>query len=232
MRLRNNLLLLDTETTGDFGQPLVHDFGYVIIDKNFNILKEYRALTAQARNCKWALNYSDFYKSKAHLYDREIENGAVEIKQWDEIMRDLKTNMRRYKVTTLSAFNLGFDYRALNFTSQFLDNGNIYFENLLDSKNWLCIWNLACETILQEKEYKQWIDANKLRTPAGNYPTNAEIVYKYLTQNMEFEEEHTALSDVKIELEILKYIVNHCKSKPQYGLQYSCWRKVQDPKEI
>lgn len=33
--------------------------------------------------------------------------------------------------------------------------------------------------------------------------TNAETVYKYLTKNADFEEEHTGLADVRIELEIL-----------------------------
>ena len=33
--------------------------------------------------------------------------------------------------------------------------------------------------------------------------TKAEVVYKYLTNNLDFEEEHTGLSDVLIEYRIL-----------------------------
>ena len=36
-----------------------------------------------------------------------------------------------------------------------------------------------------------------------NMTTNAETVYKFLTQNKEFEEEHTGLADCRIELQIL-----------------------------
>ena len=80
MRVKNNILILDTETTGDFAQPFVHDLGYCIIDKDFNFLTQKRFLVKQARACKWALNYSEFYRSKASLYDYEIENGTIEIK--------------------------------------------------------------------------------------------------------------------------------------------------------
>ena len=77
MRLRKNIIVLDTETTGDFKQPLVHDIGYVIIDKDFHILKTVRYLVKNVRDCLWALNYSEFYRSKSMLYDLEIENGNV-----------------------------------------------------------------------------------------------------------------------------------------------------------
>ena len=41
----------------------------------------------------------------------------------------------------------------------------------------------------------------------GNYLTNAESCYAYLTQNEDFEEEHTALADVEIEIEIRFHII-------------------------
>ena len=79
MRLRKNIIVLDTETTGDFKQPLVHDIGYVIIDKDFHILKTVRYLVKNVRDCLWALNYSEFYRSKSMLYDLEIENGKMSL---------------------------------------------------------------------------------------------------------------------------------------------------------
>lgn len=226
MRLRNNILLLDTETTGDFGQPLVHDFGYIIIDLKFNVLIKRRFMVEQVRRCRWALDYSEFYRSKAYLYDKEIEDGFKPM-LWGDIMAVFKRDLKRYHVKCISAYNVAFDFKALNFTNRFLADNDPLFSKLLDSKKWLCIWNLACETILNEPSYKKWVDDNDLRSQAGNYPTNAETVYKYLTRNMSFEEEHTALADVLIEKDILKYIANHCHKRPQYGLQYSCWQKIQ-----
>lgn len=226
MRVKNNILILDTETTGDFAQPFVHDLGYCIIDKDFNILTQKRFLTKQARACKWALNYSEFYRSKASLYDSEIENGTVEIKAWNDIVKELYNDIKTYKVGCLSAYNLAFDFRALNFTEHFLNNDSNFIADLFDKKRLLCIWNLACETILQDKEYKEFCKSNGYITQAGNYLTNAETTYKYITNKLNFKEDHTALSDVLIEKEILEHIIKQEKGKVEYGLAYNCWKKV------
>lgn len=227
MRVKNNILILDTETTGDFAQPFVHDFGYCIIDKDFNILTQKRFLVKQARVCKWALNYSEFYRSKSNLYDAEIDNGNVEIKEWNSIIKEFHQDIKKYKVGCISAYNLAFDYRALNFTEHFLNNDSNFIADFFDKKRLLCIWNLACETILQDKEYKEFCKEHGYITQADNYLTNAETTYKYITKNIDFEEVHTALSDVLIEKEILEYIIKNSKSKANYGLMYNCWRKVQ-----
>lgn len=66
MRTKNNLLILDTETVGDFAQPFIHDLGYMIINKDFNNLCERRFLISQAHNTSWALK-SEFYNTKKNL---------------------------------------------------------------------------------------------------------------------------------------------------------------------
>ena len=97
---------------------------------------------------------------------------------------------------------------------------------MFDKKRLLCIWNLACETILQDKGYKEFCKNNGYITQAGNYLTNAETTYKYITKKLNFKEDHTALSDVLIEKEILEYIIKQEKGKVEYGLAYNCWKKV------
>ena len=53
--------------------------------------------------------------------------------------------------------------------------------------------------------------------------TNAETVYKYLTKNADFEEEHTGLADVHIELEILcKCLTYH--EKINRNINRGCFR--------
>ena len=227
MRLRKNIIVLDTETTGDFKQPLIHDIGYVIIDKDFHILKTVRYLVKNVRDCLWALNYSEFYRSKSMLYDFEIENGNVEIKPWNEIINCLKKDISYYSVNIISAYNVAFDFTALNFTNHFLNNGDNYFEKLLDKNMFLCIWNMACDTILSTNEYKEWCKTNNKLTNYGNYITNAETAYQYITNDLDFKEDHTSLSDAKIETNILKYIVENYKGTAKYGLMYNVWKKVQ-----
>ena len=225
MRTKNNLLILDTETVGDFAQPFVYDLGYIIIDKDFNNLCERRFLISQAHNTSWALN-SEFYNTKKNLYDIEKENGFP-LTPWNEVIKTFESDIKKYKVKVLSAYNLAFDFRALNFTEHFLNNESEKIQNLFDKKSLLCIWDLACETILKDDEYYDYCIKNKFISEKGNIKTNAETAYRYISNYLDFEEEHTALADVKIEKEILNYIIKNCHNRIKYGLAYGSWRKVQ-----
>ena len=58
--------------------------------------------------------------------------------------------------------------------------------------------------------------------------TNAETVYKFLTKNQSFEEEHTGLSDVKIELKILQKCLTYHEKTKEY-IYRGCF-KIPQPK--
>ena len=58
-------------------------------------------------------------------------------------------------------------------------------------------------TKLLTKKYVNFCNDNGYVTEKGNIQTKAEIVYRYLKNDKTFEEEHTGLSDCKIEYEIL-----------------------------
>lgn len=228
MKTQNNVMVLDTETVGSFGRPLIHDIGWKIVDKEFNTLQEVRYLVKEFHEeQQWVLNASDFYRTKHSLYKKAITNKEVELKPWKEIEKEMLNAFRTYKVKVLSAYNLAFDYKALKYTNHFFNAENEKFMTVIDKKTFLCIWNLACDTILDTDDYRQYATMKNFISEKGNYLTNAESCYAYLIGNEDFEEEHTALADVQIEVEILKYIVTKCKGKVKYGLAYSCWQRVQ-----
>lgn len=226
MRTQNNILTTDTETVGTFSKPIVHDFAWMTFNKEFNTLTKKHYLVKELHiDQPWILKTSDFYGTKKAIYDKWIKEGTVEIKPWREIIAEFITDLKTVKV--LSAYNLAFDYKAINYTNQFFNNGDEKLMKLIDKKTLLCIWNLACDTILDTEDYKEYATMKNFISEKGNYLTNAESCYAYLTQNEDFQEEHTALADVEIEIEILKYIVENCKGKVKYGLAYGCWKKVQ-----
>lgn len=230
MRTRNNIMILDTETIGTFGTPLIHDIGFVIIDKNFNILHKDRYLVAELhKDAKWMLKTSDFFNE----YEKEYHHArkTEKIKYWSEISEEIVKLVREYKVSTFSAYNLQFDYKAIKYTEQMFNRNKQSFAKMIDqkNKNLLCIYNLACETILQSPQYHQFAEENGYISNSGNYSTNAENCYRYITKNTGYIEKHTALSDAEDETEILHYIVKNVKGNKamQYGLYYNCWRKAQ-----
>lgn len=226
MRTRNNVLVLDTETVGTFGKPLVHDIGWHIIDRNFEVLNVEHFLVEEFHNeQEWVLKASDFYRTKAEQY-KEMRK-TVQMLPWKEIMDIMLQVMRIYNVKTIAAYNLAFDYKALNYTTHFFDAKNEKFMKTIDKKSKLCIWNLACDTILDTEDYRNYATMKDFISEKGNYLTNAEACYSYLIGDEDFKEDHTALADVEIEVEILKHIIENCVGKIEYGLAYSCWRKVQ-----
>ena len=226
MKTRNNIMVIDTETVGTFGQPLVHDLGYVIIDKDFNVLKKDRFLTKELHGIgHWILKTSDFYKEydKDYKHARETEK----VLKWADISKAVADAIKEYKVSTISAYNLQFDYKAIHYTDE-LFNGK-HLSKVLDhkTKNLLCIYNLACETVLNTDEYRNFCSENGYISESGNFRTGAEFAYRYIVQDTEYIEKHTALADAEDETVILKYIVNTVKGKPNYGLYYNCWKKAQ-----
>ena len=78
------------------------------------------------------------------------------------------------------------------------------------------------------KAYQDFCERLKLFTESGNYSTTAESVYRYVSGNTEFIEEHTALADSEIELEILKFCLEQgAKLDGQYKTYSSIKRNVE-----
>ena len=64
------------------------------------------------------------------------------------------------------------------------------------------IWGVACNTLLNCNKYKNRCLLEKRISPSGLYfSTNAETAMQYLSDNFNFIEDHTALSDAEIEKE-------------------------------
>lgn len=226
-----NILVFDTETTGDFDKPLIYDFAYKIINKKGELLLQKNYLVEEIFNQAYLMSRA-FYSKKIKEYRRKLETHEIEISPYRKIIKNFINDCRKYKVEIISAYNLAFDIRAINGTMQLCyseGQENKILEKLVNQKNkkLLCIWNLACDTFLDTDEYRAFADTYAFKTDLGNYKTNAECAYAYLTDNPQFEEEHTALSDTVIEIEILLHIFKNYVGNYTYGLHYGSWQKVQ-----
>jgi hypothetical protein len=212
-------ITLDTETIG-VNSPLVYDLGYAIHDKKGNIILIRSFLVKETwENDK--LMRTAYYSSKIGLYHDKIKNNIIEVKPWLEILSTLHNDLHKYKVHVAAAYNLQFDMRSMQYTHKYYG----YRGKILPYKmDLLCIWGMACETVCQQKMFYEFCDKYKLISPAGNYKTSAEIVYRYLTNNIGFIEEHTGLADVMIEIEILSRCI---KYRHTGGIIGNCWKIAQ-----
>jgi hypothetical protein len=56
-----------------------------------------------------------------------------------------------------------------------------------------------------DENYREFCVCNNYVTKRNENRYTAEIIYRFLTGNNDFEEEHTGLADCMIEKEILRY---------------------------
>ena len=69
---------------------------------------------------------------------------------------------------------------------------------------------MAKNTIVKEEGYKNFCIEHGFVTKKGNLRYTAEIIYRFITGNTEFIEEHTGLADALIEKEIFYWV---CRKK-------------------
>lgn len=193
---------------------LVYDFGYVVVDHKGNVIAERSFIVSDV-----FYGYSDamnsaYYANKLPLYHAGIISGEWEVASLKAIRDQLIQDCNDFNVTTMWAYNATFDKIALNHTIKVLSNGFAkyfipYGVKVRD------IWRYAMTSgLTTSKKYVKWCYETGHITKSGNPQTSAECVYRYITGNEDFNEDHTALSDSKIELAILKKVQKRKKKMP------------------
>ncbi|MEG2697240.1 MAG: hypothetical protein RR952_06695 [Cetobacterium sp.] len=205
------VLVFDTETTplkkmekgeGFDRDQVVFDLGYIIADKKGNkIIKKSYLVDEIFTNTELMKNA--YFWSKYPDYLRGIGEGKFIIKKWLDILVELQGFIEKYNITEVYAYNVAFDMEMLGRTNKHLRGRKF---GLFDDMSVNCLWGMSAETICQQKTFKRVIRERGILTASKKYlSTNAETVYKYITNNWEFEESHTGIDDVEIEVEILAH---------------------------
>ena len=220
--MKNVFLVLDTETVGLEGH--VYDVGYTICDKRGNVFCE--------RNWLVLENFTNptkmmgaFYAGKTFThYAPMLDAGEISMAPWAEIVAAIQSDCAEFGVTVVAAYNAGFDFRVMGQTHFDLGGeGKILPRGI----KVLDIWQFACETKLQQKQYRNIATAMGWVSPAGNIKTGAEFAFRFVSGDHGFIEDHTALSDARIETQILAECFRQKKAVPYGVTNASPWRLVQ-----
>ena len=199
---KNYILVLDIETANFTEQPLAYDVGFAVADRKGNIYESRSLMIAEMFLENTDLMQSAYYAHKIPQYLVDYLNGKremVPLLKAKQIVREL---MEKYGITDVYAYNCYFDRNGLDTTIRYLTKSR-YRWFFPCGTEFHCIQHLACQTILQQKSYFRFALENELVTPKGNVSTTAESAYKYITKVTEFEESHTGLEDVQIEVKIM-----------------------------
>ena len=213
---KNVYAIIDTETANSIFSPLVYDVSVIIFDKQDNEYFRKNWLISEVwQNSE--LMKSAYYAWKMPLY----ENFETETVNMFQFICEFIELIGEYNVTHLIAYNLPFDIRALNNTSKKYNQCEFIGENLEN----LDVWSMACELICNTNKYKDFCEKNNYKSEKGNYKTSAEIVYRYITNNQDFDESHTSLKDCEIEKEIFMKCLKQKKAYKK-GIVHNPWRQV------
>ena len=205
---------LDTETCNgvvvddklDLSQSLVYDLGWAITDKRGRIYKTRSYIIAEIFCEMKDVMKSAYYAEKIPNYWDDIKSGKRILASFWTVRRAFMDDVKEYGVKNVFAHNAGFDVRALNNTMRYITKSQFrwFFPYNLE------IWDtlkMARQTIGRQKSYQKWCSRNGYMT---NHKTprvrlTAEILFRYISGQHDFNESHTGLEDVLIETVIMAH---------------------------
>lgn len=214
---------VDTETCGLDKDMQVYDFGYVIHDKNGTVLAENHGLIEEVYTDPKKMMGAYYAGKTFSHYAGMLDGNEISLKSWDTVAAEFAGHCEEFGVNVFAAYNLGFDSRAIKLTTEYLNKGKF----LPYSMRTLCLWRFACETIFRSQNYYALADQEGWKTPGDNYMTSAETAYRYLKPDWNFDEDHTALSDARIETQIAAKCFGRKKKVPYNLGTGEGWRLAQ-----
>ena len=214
-----NICIFDTETTS-LDKPFCYNIGYVIIDTDTRSELIKRDFVVEQVWHNLPLFTSAYYADKRPLYVSAMRKREAVLDKYGYILRQMRSDFKKFKVHHTYAYNSSFDDNVFEYNCDWYKCNNPF-----DTKEIHDIRGYAI-AFLVDDDYKKFCDDNGFYTESGNYSTTAEVMYRYITNNVLFVEEHTALSDAEIEKEILLA----CLDKgADITKDYPCPRSVAKP---
>lgn len=218
-RRKKYYMVLDTETCPiiklndnqvEAKNMLTYDIGYCVIDKKGNVYKTGSYIVSEIFFGEfYDKMQSAYYSKKVPNYMQDIANGSRVVKTWEQISYILKQTIEEYNISVVCAHNARFDFETLRATKEYL--GKKY--SLLPYIEWWDTLKIAKSVLGKMPTYIKFCKDNNFMTkhkiPQPQY--KAEVIYKYITKNIDFIESHTGLEDTLIEKEILAYCIKQHK---------------------
>jgi len=219
--------IIDVETVG-IKEKYIINLGLVVGDNKGNVLEPYEwniqehIIKGYRMPEPWR-----FYLSKV------VEcKQAKQVNTFKELFDDFVQVLNEYKDFDIEfwSYNANFDYNAfisnLEFVGIELNKKQRNFFNY----RWFCIWNYATNVLMNRPSYRKFANKHNLFSDKGNMKTSAEVCYRYITNDIEFIEEHTGLSDAKIEYDILMYCKRQRKKAHKQRKGF-VWKDAQKDRE-
>ena len=193
-------LIIDTETFNGFDKPIVYDIGFAVIDRTGKVYAKYSFVVHDTFIGMAERAATAYYANKFPQYHADLRAGRRKLATWAQIIQIVNTLLDKWNISDVVAHNANFDCRATNYTSRLLYY-NSFFKRHVE---WWDTLQMAADTICKQKTYIRFCHENGYMTRNKNPrpQMKAEVIYRYITGNNTFVENHTGLEDCMIEKEI------------------------------
>lgn len=201
------LLFVDVETIGYYGCPkeenLPFDISYKLLDNKTMLELDYGTLLVkEIYEDKEKISTPFCVKKVPKYYKDKIEKQkTTKLMTIEEIGNFFKKMINEYNIKIIVAYNGAFDYESLN--RLFYQNG---FESPFAKLNFLDLGHFVCMVFKDNKDYKTFCFLNDYHYNKNKVcRVPVEIIGKFIL-GKSFEEQHTGLKDLEVELLIYKYL--------------------------
>ena len=182
--------VIDTETKGGVREPYCPTYhcGAIALTKK-EIKSKINIIVIENLDMETA-----FYgKAKKEYYRALLKDPSVILCFTEAEAKAVFSNwLAENNVDCVCAHNSSFDFCRT------------FVRECIKDKEFIDILFAFYDTIGQYAKYKKFCAENGYYTAKGNCQLTAEVCYRFLTNDTSFIEEHTALADSEIEVEILR----------------------------
>lgn len=211
-----------TEQVVSPSNMFAYDVGYAIVDRKGNVYVKRSFIIDDIFNKEADLMKSAYYAKKIPQYKADLKAGNRTLVSFHDLRKIMVQDMEAYDVKEVYAHNMRFDYGTLNNTQRYLTKSK--YRYFFPYGTEICDTLKMCQQILGNRPtYKAFCEKHgyltKHKTPRPQM--TAEVIYRFITQNVDFVESHTALEDVMIEKDILKYLFRQHKK-----IEKSLWKPL------
>jgi len=199
-----NRIILDTETANSLEEPIAYDIGWAVLDDDLNVIKTESYAIAEVF-LDSDLMAGAYYADKVPKYWDDIKNGDRKLARLATVICALRNDIRAYQVREVFAHNARFDDLSTKLTERYLTASK--YRYVFPKSVTICdTLKMSREVFGKNPTYRKFCEDNgfmtKHKTPRPRL--TAEVIYRFLTGDLSFSEEHQGLADVLIEKEILK----------------------------
>ena len=181
-----------------------YDIGWAVVDDDGSDIVVRSFVNADIFLGEKEAMKSAFFADKIPQYWEDIKAGCRVLTSFYNIRKVFLEDVKKYNVKQVFAHNMHFDYGTLNQTQRWLTKSKYRFFFPFGVE--ICdTLKMAKQIFSQMEEYKTFCSDNGYMTKNNKMRYTAEILFRFISNQNDFVESHTALEDVMIEKEILAY---------------------------